>query len=87
MSQERRYPMPCPGCRRMIDARDRLCPYCGIDTDAKLAPLRALAPFVAIGLVVLVGALLGGGRLPYVALGGLAIGAAAILLLSRLKRR
>ncbi len=50
--RERAYPMPCPGCGKMIDARDHLCPHCGIDTDAKLAPLRAALPIVAVLLVV-----------------------------------
>lgn len=51
---EKRYPMPCPGCREMIDARDKLCPHCGIDTDAKLAPFRLVFTIVAIGIAALV---------------------------------
>jgi hypothetical protein len=44
--------MPCPGCRAMIDARDKLCPRCGVDTDAKLAPASAVLFFVAFLAVV-----------------------------------
>ena len=47
-----RYPMPCPGCRRIIDATDRRCPHCGVDTDAKLAPLRTILVLVVFLLVL-----------------------------------
>lgn len=47
------YPMPCPGCRRIIDAREHLCPYCGIDTDKKLANARVVFMWVALGLFFL----------------------------------
>ncbi len=53
---ELRHPMPCPGCRKIIDASAHLCPYCGVDTDAKLAPLRAALPFVLVGLLLVAGA-------------------------------
>jgi hypothetical protein len=52
------YPMPCPGCGKIIRAQDRLCPYCGIDSDAKLWPLRAAVPFIAVGLMIGVGYLI-----------------------------
>ncbi len=61
-ASKRKYPMPCPRCHKMIDATDKLCPYCGVDTDEALWAARAVFPFVAVGLVILVGALLG--RIP-----------------------
>jgi hypothetical protein len=66
-----RHPMPCPGCRRIIDASVRLCPHCGVDTDAKLAPLRPLLMLVVL-LVVLLGLAIRGVDLRL--LGGLALG-------------
>lgn len=58
----RRYPMPCPACRRMIDAWNVLCPYCGVDTDAvlgpmlvKYGPLVRMAPLVLLALFALAG--------------------------------
>jgi hypothetical protein len=45
--------MPCPRCRQIVDARERLCPHCGIDTDAKLAPARIVLSFGAIGLLLI----------------------------------
>jgi len=58
----RKYPMPCPKCHKVIDATDHLCPYCGVDTDAMLWPARAVFPFVVLGLMWVVGALVG--RIP-----------------------
>lgn len=73
------HPMPCPGCRRIIDARERFCPYCGIDTDAKLWPLRAALPLVAVALVLVVGWLLQAGYLVYAVLLGIEVGLAVAL--------
>jgi LPXTG-motif cell wall-anchored protein len=39
----------------MIDATDHLCPYCGADTDAILAPYRAALPIVVVALLALTG--------------------------------
>jgi hypothetical protein len=52
------YAMPCPKCRTLMDARLKLCPHCGADTDQKLMPLRLVFPLVAVALVLGVGALL-----------------------------
>lgn len=46
------YAMPCPQCRKLIDARVRLCPYCGVDTNKKLAGARLVFMFVSIALVL-----------------------------------
>ena len=81
----RRYPMPCPGCRKIIDARDHLCPHCGIDTDAKLAPFRAILPIVAVAL--LSGLWWAAGALPRAWTVGLGVGLAAGLAAAWLRRR
>jgi len=42
------YSMPCPQCRRLIDARVHLCPHCGVDTDKSYCPRASslrLSPF------------------------------------------
>ena len=81
----RRHPMPCPGCRKMIDATDHLCPHCGIDTDAKLWPFRAALPFVAVALVVGIGALFK--ALPPSFAFGIVAGTAAVVVVAILRRR
>lgn len=58
VGQRPKYPMPCPGCHRLIDARQRYCPYCNIDTDKKLFPARVVFMFVALGLLFLAGYLI-----------------------------
>jgi hypothetical protein len=45
--------MPCPRCRRIIDARLRRCPHCGVDTDAILRTPMALAPLILIAVIAL----------------------------------
>lgn len=77
--------MPCPGCRKMIDARDHLCPYCGIDTDAKLAFGRMVSPLIAVGLLLAVGYLLG--LLPRALAFGLVAGTVTLGLVGFLRRR
>jgi hypothetical protein len=78
-----RYPMPCPGCHRIIDARERYCPYCGVDTDAKLWPLRAALPLVAVASLLVIGVLLRAGLFFYAVLIGLALGLAVAWWLRR----
>jgi hypothetical protein len=68
-----RYPMPCPGCRRIIDARERYCPYCGIDTDAKLWPLRAALPLGAVAILLVISVLLRAGPFFYAVLIGVGL--------------
>jgi hypothetical protein len=46
------YAMPCPGCMRLIDARVRLCPYCGVDTVKKLMPARMIFTVLVVLLVM-----------------------------------
>ncbi|HEY3356677.1 MAG TPA: zinc ribbon domain-containing protein [Polyangia bacterium] len=46
------YSMPCPQCKTLIDARLKLCPHCGVDTDKKLMPARLIFMFVSIALVL-----------------------------------
>lgn len=75
--------MPCPRCRRIIDARLRHCPHCGVDTDAMLRTPRALVPFVLIGLLVLAGAV---DRFRPVIMAALA-GLVTALVVARLRRR
>lgn len=38
----------------MIDARDHRCPYCGVDTDKVLWPLRVALPLVLVAALALV---------------------------------
>lgn len=75
-SKERKYPMPCPACGKMIDARDHLCPYCGVDTDAKLWPLRAALPLVAVVILLFIGILLRAGYSFYTIVAGVGLGMA-----------
>lgn len=82
---KRKYPMPCPRCRKMIDATDKLCPYCGVDTDEALWAARAVFPFVAVGLVILIGALLG--RIPRAWAFGLIAGTVATGIVFYLQRK
>ena len=44
--------MPCPQCKTLIDARLRICPHCGVDTDKKLKGARLVFMFVTIALVL-----------------------------------
>jgi uncharacterized paraquat-inducible protein A len=71
---ERRYPMPCPKCRKIIDARQRFCPYCGIDTDAKLRPWAIALPAALVVAAIILGIAARAGYLHYVLLAGLGLG-------------
>jgi hypothetical protein len=73
--------MPCPRCRKIIDAGERYCPHCGADTDAMLGPwldaVRPWAPMLPIVLVALAfgaGLWASTGAFPYYVLIGLAVG-------------
>jgi hypothetical protein len=81
-----RHPMPCPGCRRIIDATDRLCPHCGVDTDAKLAPLRTVLVLFVVLLAVGGGLAIGGVDVRVLAAVGLGA-VIAFLVVRRRKRR
>lgn len=40
-----------------MDARERFCPHCGVDTDAKLRPWRFALPLVLVAILALSGLL------------------------------
>ena len=74
MTTRVRYPMPCPRCRRIVDARERRCPHCGADTDAILAPARAIVPVAVVGVMLVLVAVFRAGAFWVALLGGLLAG-------------
>lgn len=83
----KRYPIPCPGCRRIIDARDHLCPQCGVDTDAKLAPIGMALPAMIVGILLGAGALAGGSEATWIWMIGLGVGLVVALAMVLYRRR
>ncbi len=82
--------MPCPRCRKLIDAGERYCPHCGADTDAMLGPwLDAvrpwwpLLPIVLVALAFSAGMWARTGEFPYYVLVGIVVGLAAVWWLRR----
>lgn len=72
----KKRPMPCPGCGKMIDAHDTICPHCGADTDAMLRPWMDAAKLaLMLGFVLLLGIIQRAELWFYGVWGGLALSA------------